>query len=278
MASAAIDMTDRVCPSPASSSVGDLVCAAFPRPRVALFLVGAARTFAQPLLHRTLRTNLIEAFGGEVTLFALIKLLDERGDTNKKANALIEPPESAVRAAIDHLIAAVNVKRSHIVIGGAALQPACWPGSYHPSLLGQAALRFESWRMLLADEATQQQQHDLILYKRPDVAWLQAIQPYCFWEVDAKAKLWDWVWLLPRRDAESFFNAPTRRIASRCSNSSASLVALLSINGTLSGTLTTTTRANHANERFQPTESFMYKCTSADNARAATGDTHKDGH
>ena len=42
------------------ASIADVVCSAFERPIVALFLAGAARTIAQPLLYRTIRTNLVQ--------------------------------------------------------------------------------------------------------------------------------------------------------------------------------------------------------------------------
>lgn len=87
-----------------SSSVADTICAAFaPPPRVALFLVGAARTLSQPLLYKTIRTNLLEAFGGRVTLFALVKIGDERGDRSRANGGRIDASADSVRAAIAHI-------------------------------------------------------------------------------------------------------------------------------------------------------------------------------
>ena len=53
---------------PTHATVADTVCSSFTRPSVAVILAGSARTFAQPLLYKTIRHNLLEAFGGEVTL------------------------------------------------------------------------------------------------------------------------------------------------------------------------------------------------------------------
>lgn len=96
------------------ASIADVVCSAFERPVVAFFLAGAARTIAQPLLYRSIRSNLVEAFGGDITFLAYIKLLDKRGDRNPKVNARIDPPEASVRAALAHIAAAMA--RSHIKV------------------------------------------------------------------------------------------------------------------------------------------------------------------
>ena len=63
----------------ATSRVADVVCAAFARPRVAFAFVGAARTLAQPLVHRTARHNFVDAFGGAGEVLAVVKLRDASG-------------------------------------------------------------------------------------------------------------------------------------------------------------------------------------------------------
>ena len=88
-------------PTPASCarlSTANLVCADYPRPRVAVCLAGAARTLTLPLVHRTIRANLIEAFGGSPTVFAVVKLQDVRNDESrgKPSETHIEPSAEAV--------------------------------------------------------------------------------------------------------------------------------------------------------------------------------------
>lgn len=51
--------------------VSNLVCASYTMPRVATCLVGGARTLNAPLVYRTVRANLVEAFGGIPTVFAV---------------------------------------------------------------------------------------------------------------------------------------------------------------------------------------------------------------
>lgn len=195
-----------------------MVCAAFARPRLALILSGAARTLGQPLLHRSIRANVIEAFGGDVTLLARVRITDARGDhANPRVNALIVPSEAKVRAALAHISSAARRARIEVLPRDAPRGPAaCWPGSYHPSLLAQAAERIESLYLLREDEAASGETHDLVMSTRPDVAWLHALRPHCFWDLETRVRLWDWAWLLPRRDAEAFFTAPSQRLATHC--------------------------------------------------------------
>lgn len=87
----------------------NLACAAYPPPRVAFCLAGVARSFHQPLVHRTARTNFIEAFGGVITVFAALKLGDERPDLF--GNPVLGEDDKVIRA-LKHIGA---VDRSEIV-------------------------------------------------------------------------------------------------------------------------------------------------------------------
>ena len=76
---------------------------------------------------------------------------------------------------------------------------------YHRSLLAQAATRMACWRMLQEAEANLGHEHTFVIYARPDVAWPTAISPHCFWDLHARARLWDWVWMFPRSHGSDFF-------------------------------------------------------------------------
>lgn len=211
----------RSCTHASPNTAADAVCGSFERPLVALFIAGAARTFAQPLLYRTIRTNLLEAFGGDVTLLMHVKLNDKRGDQHPSANAKIEPSETAVRAAFAFVASAAA--RSQLELVRKSPHTAC-PSNhgFDESLLAQSATRMACWRMLQTAEGGQRT-HTVVIYTRCDVAWPTAIAPHCFFDLNARARLWDWVWLLPRRDAENFFTAPFKRIAAECNRSAVSV-------------------------------------------------------
>ena len=51
------------------------------QPSLALLIGGLARTFAHPIVHRTLRGHLLESLGMEVAVFAHLRLEDQRGMT-----------------------------------------------------------------------------------------------------------------------------------------------------------------------------------------------------
>eukprot|EP01052_Picozoa_sp_SAG31_P000156 SAG31_NODE_5_length_43735_cov_42.922266_12_plen_387_part_00 len=58
------------------SGVADVLCPGQSRPRIAYCVVGAARTFASPQAYMSLKTNVIDAFGGDAHVFLRLKLRD----------------------------------------------------------------------------------------------------------------------------------------------------------------------------------------------------------
>lgn len=110
----------------ADALASNLICGAYARPQVAICLAGSARTFHQPLVHRTARTNFIEAFGGTLTVFAALKLGDERpdnlgtsvyGEDDKVINALKHV------GAIDHdAVVTATTKYPRVLLGSTSLE------------------------------------------------------------------------------------------------------------------------------------------------------------
>lgn len=101
----------RVCLDDAWAS--NLMCSNTPRPKVAVCIAGTARTFTKTPVHRSIQTNLIEAFGGDVTIFAAIKTRDLRGDGGQGYNGLIHSNDADVRATLTRL----GVKPENTVVG-----------------------------------------------------------------------------------------------------------------------------------------------------------------
>ena len=90
-------------------------CAAFREepPRVALLLVGNFRTFAEPRVYKSLRRNLIDAFGGQTAAFIYGKLDHEhhgaalQTERNKDFKVVSYARRlAAVQRAVDYLSAA----------------------------------------------------------------------------------------------------------------------------------------------------------------------------
>lgn len=211
---------------PETGSAADAVCASFgTRPLVALFIVGAARTFSQPLLYLTIRTNLVEAFGGQTTVFVNVKLKDDRGDRRLMYGRLITPSYKDTLAAVRALD-----QTAHRVVS--RIRPGEWNGPCSDSMIlkgrrhdlshslhQQAMSRAESLEMLLADEARHNITYQTVIFTRPDVAWPLPIRPWCWWPTEIRSRLTDWSWIFPRRDSEVFLGGPRSQLAARCQHS-----------------------------------------------------------
>jgi hypothetical protein len=89
----------------------DAACAAFQPPRIALLLCGNFRTFGDPRVYRSIRSNFIDAIGGRPTVFIFGKLEAEHLDSvhSRLHTAFVPPPlaerERMVREAAAHLSA-----------------------------------------------------------------------------------------------------------------------------------------------------------------------------
>ena len=83
--------------------ISNIVCSSFKRPKVAICIAGASRTFHTELVYKTIKHNLLDSFGGEQTVFAYLKLADARGDNNSKYNGLIESDKEKVLKAINYI-------------------------------------------------------------------------------------------------------------------------------------------------------------------------------
>jgi hypothetical protein len=202
-------------------SAADAVCASYQRPRVAVCIAGAARTLPQAVVWKSLRTNLLDAYGGEQTRFAFIKLEDANGHPNWH-RPIHTRDEAPVRETLGWL--GVKVEHMHIEHVRPVPYPPCnaynrsrtdslitddlpdgrpdphrWGRSheYFESLLGQLDARKQCYEALLAEETSHGMQFDLLVYTRPDLSWPMAVRPHCLWSGCVRKD--DWVWLGIRR-------------------------------------------------------------------------------
>ena len=154
-----------------------------PPPNVALCVGGAARTFVNPLVHRSLKENLMERLGAPVTPLAFLKLNDARGDNRTGFNKLINAEEKQVRNAA----LAIGVAPEDLTIKRDSYNPlpqcpnydkfVANPSShlgsaaYYQSMLGQLENRAMCYEAMVARETRTNTTFDWLVVTRPDLTW-----------------------------------------------------------------------------------------------------------
>jgi len=203
------------------ASVPNMVCSAHVRPRVATCITGLVRTFSSPIVYRTLKTNLVDAFGGEQVV--VLYLRRGRGFSHQGlATEGLEPSQASIDQAIAHLAPAKvewgkqDEFASTTVCGngdgysrGASERRR--QTNYINSLVAQAASAHRLHAMLLQLERERGIVFDLVLKLRSDLAFPVPIHPYCFWRDDAVYAKHDWLWLMPRSFAAAVLHEPWER-------------------------------------------------------------------
>ena len=198
----------------------NIACQFYSRPRVAVALGGAARNLAQPLLYRSIRTNLVEAFGGDTTVFAILKLEDQRGaGASEGLDFLKDAEEANIRHALEFI--GVKSDRHVILSNGTQLpnsrSPICgtpWyvtpgrPSDLYNSLLGQLNTRQQLYHLIEAEESRTGLAFDFIIYTRPDVSWPYPVKPFCFWDLNWTYRKLDWVLFASREAARVNLDQP----------------------------------------------------------------------
>ena len=197
------------------SWASNLVCESHSqRPKVAICLAGAARTLEQPLIFHSIRTNLIEAFGGDVTVFAAVKIPDWVGDTPTSADR--ERQIFRARTALAHLGAMGKrlILTNESQVPSSISPPVCQSSRakdrdkvLFASLVAQLNNRAACHRLISEYEARQGQQFQYVIYTRPDMAWPTAMRPYCFWDRTRVLRQRDYVYMMPRAAATHYLHS-----------------------------------------------------------------------
>ena len=212
----------------------DLVCASYqPRPTVAVCLSGHARTLVQPLVYRTIKGHLVDAFGGDATVVADLKLRDESGEGPL---AHVDADEARVRHALAHIGVADRdtiiratgppdtVPPCNATTGMVRFSPTTpqkdergimvWPthmGSSRAyySLLGQLRNRANCHALIERAEASRGGgRFDVVMVSRPDLVWSFPVRPYCLWNLSQPLRKHDWFYFLPRREMDAALQRP----------------------------------------------------------------------
>lgn len=201
-------------------SIASMLCSpSGPAPSVALCIAGAARTFENKIVHRSLKENVIERLGAPVTTFAFLKLGDARGDSRVGYGATIQATEEGVRRACRVLgVSQLQIKRDSYNAPPDCPNYAVYPtfdecptchvnGSAHQqSLLGQLENRATCFKMISEHERSRGRTFDWVLLARPDLTWVDAVVPWCRHVLPKRVG--DWTFWLPREGAEEQLLAP----------------------------------------------------------------------
>eukprot|EP00959_Pyramimonas_sp_CCMP1952_P151397 3168010-Pyramimonas_sp.AAC.1 len=69
----------------APNTIADIMCSGLGSAKVAIVIVGRTRTFASPLVYRSIKENVLSAFGGQQVLFTyLVNRIEEGGSTSSR--------------------------------------------------------------------------------------------------------------------------------------------------------------------------------------------------
>ncbi|KAL3907638.1 MAG: hypothetical protein SGPRY_010100 [Prymnesium sp.] len=209
------------------------LCAS-PPPRVAHCIAGAARTFPEQRAWRSLRRNLVEAFGGvglssdSPDVFFQMKLLDDAPKAQREWSFSPINHASALPALCDAACAFSPrglslLNASH---AGPLSPPArargCFTSGFfaNPHNLARAVSQWSSFAgclTSLADaEAEARAKYDVVVLTRPDCVWYGAVRPFCQHDLGRTSvhrgpARWnstlEWLLIMPRAQAEVILSA-----------------------------------------------------------------------
>ena len=192
---------------PSDLWASNAVCEADARPKVAFCFAGAARTLVQPRIYRSVRSNLIEAFGGDAVIFAAIKLPDHIGD--RTSRIATSDQRTRVELALSH----IGAKGRRVILTNesrlpgsqepqsCAKQPRPSERALFDSMVAQLNNRAACHSLIVGWEVRHQSQFQFVIYARPDMVWPVAMRPYCFWDRSKLLRKRDYVYMLPRIEA-----------------------------------------------------------------------------
>ena len=125
----------------------DVLCSSYraSRPRIAVCLGGAARSFGRPMVHRAFREYVVEALGGEVVTFGCMPAVD-RSDWDHHVDTQISWQTGEVLAAAQRV--GIQSENLQVEVGMCSAQPAAIPQcdgyTVHPPQTQTASRTFNS--------------------------------------------------------------------------------------------------------------------------------------
>ena len=219
---------------PPDARAANALCPNRPPPRVAVCVVGGARTFPQPQAWRSLKRNLVEAFGGvglasgsiAPDVYLHLKLTDDAPKSQRewRFDALTHSQPSGVcAAACSFRPSALTLMSNSSHTGPAhprALSRGCFRGGFfgRTENFMRAVSQWSSFAQCHADveqrEAAAGVSYDLVALTRPDTVWYTAVKPHCLhsqWPhattIHRGPVRWnstlEWLLLMPRKHARA---------------------------------------------------------------------------
>ena len=202
--------------------------------RVAICVVGGARTFPQEQAWRSLKRNLVEGLGGvglggaaAPDVFMHLKLVDDAPKTQRewKFDALSQRLDDRLcmaACAFRPIALSINVNDSHAGSSRPkALERGCFRSGFfgHTENFMRAVSQWSSFAACHESVAAHEARHgsergyDLVVLTRPDTVWYTAVRPFCMHELRETTAIhrgpprWnstlEWLLLMPRRHARA---------------------------------------------------------------------------
>jgi hypothetical protein len=160
----------------------EILCHDFPDPPdIAVCIFGTARTFAQYVVHRSLRDNVLRSFGTSTTLFADLTIEDARYDHRKEG--LAQTSSKAVRTAFAWLQIPpeqfnIHEKLEHQETANCSSYRPATSGQFE-SFLHQVHSRHACHHLITEFESRRNKNFTWVLFARPDLVWVKPVLPWC---------------------------------------------------------------------------------------------------
>jgi hypothetical protein len=216
--------------APPDTRPANALCPGRPPPRVAVCIVGGVRTFPQPQAWRSLKRNLVEAFGGHglaattPDVFMDLKLVDDAPKTQREWRFDAINQQRNLNAVCNAACAFQPVSlvlRNESHVGPKqpmALAHGCFRSGFfgHSENLMRAVSQWSSFaschaRIASHEAANGGREYDVVALTRPDTVWYTSLRPFCLHDVRERTVIhrgplrWnstlEWLLLLPRKHA-----------------------------------------------------------------------------
>ena len=175
------------------------------RPKIAYCLSGGARTLSDRRVYYSMRKNLIEAFGGNPTVFAALRLEDvpAKGQRDYNFSSISVHDVSDLDDVFSHNMLNPSMVSylptvSDVVLEAESgqLSSECETGFVKIAKnRGRMVGMFEAietcFDLVEEYEEDHEMKFDWVVRVRPDSLWTSSMEPYCFWHVYDEAQKQD---------------------------------------------------------------------------------------
>lgn len=215
-------------------ALADDLCAPSPKPRIALMACGNMRTFGDPRVYKSLRHNVVDALGGNTSVFVWMRLGDDAYKVNEEEHARpgyqrldyvhsLEKVRTAVSYIAKHgrnvevIFEYVNGTSDDIfndncsIFDSLKTHKQAWLRKLFPSYIGQMHTHYMAFQMVEAYELQQGMKFDYVIKTRTDIVFLRSVMPFCAYLPNAvytgRDSPSDWILLMPRAVAHEAMRA-----------------------------------------------------------------------